>query len=861
MTTDASFERLRLLDPLVARVAGWPVETIEPFGDAELAALAASVAEAADVVSANRETALAALGARHAVTDPDQRILRRRMRRRIAEGDDPFLTPGDVLPADLDARERDALASEQSARLRLARRRAELLRRHTTVLDAEREALRVIAASSAFERGLALRAPELLVRLASLPPPAEVSRARHRRLETTLLLYVLRAVGRTTPQGAWCGTVPVERREDAPGATATATTGAVRAGVDLRTIAVLLAALRADPRYRRELPLRLNPTLRRDDDGYRYVSADGVARRLDRHPFVDAVVAHLDGERGEQVAPLLDALAAAGADPARLRALLDDGVGALVARDVLRVCLDLPVHAADGRDAVTEVIGRLLEPERTRWTAAWARVSATLDELESRFEHLDGAAVAERNRRVRDELVALWQAAELPGGPPAVVVHVDWRPPWTLTLGPDVLARLGHAARTLFAVHAADGAAERYRRWCVEDLLGPHLRGDGTGPDAQAGTAGEIALTELLEDGSLAGSASPWLPVTRREVFGRFVPSPERRAAVEADLTAWERRLAPDAAAARHDLDDLLGHGPTGVSPGPAGELFLHLDGEGVVWCGAARPQPGLATTRLGQLVGSGPSLARALAEVAPPGTEVADVVGADPVDPATALRPALLPTVVDGAGRCGPRVADLEVQVDPRELRPWLCTSDGRRLLPVYPSAAAIGRVDPASRVLLALALGQGWELVSYRFPPLDQEVTAWQHRPRLTAAGVVVAPERWTLPPDTVEELARRTGADRFARWSTEMRARQVPRLVRAAWSPHHSDLLVVTDSPLVVEALFARVAVDETVFPLTLEELPGDPATWPVVDEHGGHHLVQLAATWLDPGWWDDTAEAET
>jgi hypothetical protein len=56
---------------------------------------------------------------------------------------------------------------------------------------------------------------------------------------------------------------------------------------------------------------------------------------------------------------------------------------------------------------------------------------------------------------------------------------------------------------------------------------------------------------------------------------------------------------------------------------------------------------------------------------------------------------------------------------------------------------------------------------------------------------------------------------------------------------------DLLFVTTSPLAVRCLFDSFAANASW--LLLTELPGDPITWPLVDEEGNHYASELAIVW--------------
>lgn len=269
------------------------------------------------------------------------------------------------------------------------------------------------------------------------------------------------------------------------------------------------------------------------------------------------------------------------------------------------------------------------------------------------------------------------------------------------------------------------------------------------------------------------------------------------------------------------------------------------------------RPQPLVPASRFEPLLAEGEEPSRLAAAAwdwlrswERAGAEPVEVVGADPLNPSVAVRPVVTRSRLDATA--GRSLAEVSVRATPGEMRPWLCREgSGGRLVPVYTSAAAIGLEDPCSAVLFRLAMGHGWEFVGRRLVP---ELAGLRRTPRIELpGGTVVSPARWWLEADTVEELLRLRGVDRYLAWRRQAKRLGLPERAWVALDPDPERplLFLRADSPLGVDCLFRRIP---TPLRLELVEVHGDPHDWPVQDEEGRHYASEVALTWADDTYWD-------
>jgi hypothetical protein len=805
-------ERITLSTDAVARVAAWPIEALTPFAAPELAARARELARLEGEIRARAplfvEEIFAAVPRFH---DRGTRAFLLAVKRIAYNSVYPWPGPSPRETRTL-AEQAPALRArldvELEARIRLGDESSSFAAAYDVAFAAQRRALGEIADGARFGRALVIANPDLASLWRRRERGVRPWSGRTRKLETSVLYYLLRTVGRPTPHGAWSGVARVSLDETAPPLRVLPLPASTVAAPDLRLFREVIHHLAASDRYLREYPLRLDPSVHQSGDSWWYVKQDRWAR-LPGAPLITVLLdAYQDGEP-HLAEPLLELLAERSDAPSRLRSLLDRTVAALIRGGVLRSALEFPSSPRGVLDALLAVAPRLLEPEREVWTSTVDRCRIVCERLAASFDTLSPETVAAIVAAAAAAVRELRLAVGLDGETAGAVIRLDRSAPCRITWSPRLRERLSIAVGAVLALHAEAGGAEAFRRALLQNFKGR--------------THSLVTVLRELEHVHVGGEG--W-------------------AAGRRSWDAWvEARIEPSEEALRLQVDPLADS-----RPGPAGTMAFALTGDDMPSLRWARPQPDLAEYRLWALLG--PPRARTPGAC---GCEPIEVVGIDAANPNAAVRtPGGAREVGRHAGASVP-LAALSVEID-EEGRPWICDPDvTNRLVPTYSATSGIGLSDPVGRALLRMAMAHGWDFVSYGFPlPVSRNGSLG----RITLGDdVIVSLRRWVLPAALLSELRAATPAEQYRRFRSEVEARDMGDWLWLAPldGAERSPMLVRTDSPLIIHAVLWHLA--ESRGDLVGMELPGDPAGWPVQDEAGRHYLAEIAVTWADPGHFEE------
>jgi Lantibiotic dehydratase, N terminus len=864
---------LSILRNAVLRVAAWPVETVDRFEGTSLATKASTVTDQQDAMC---EEASELAQAIHAVvphaTDAGSRRWLLGTRRALHGWRGQ--TSGWELPEELPRRPLDLGVDEVSrwidrmdeVRHALVAARVAFAAAHDAQMRREVEALREIASDERFRCALTVAEPVVADRWAAVRDQPPSDKARIRRLENTLMRYLLRSCGRPTPGGGWAGVAPVTPSEsetaDQPSSVEPdrsciqVVPGPRRASVtiDLDPFAAILNAWRTKWAGRNDVPLRIEPTLFEHNGDYVYEHREKDRCTFFRMPVTHAVAGIVEYWRDHQptVAEAVSALAHA-LDEGMTTSQIEEAIDLLRLGGVLREAIDLPVTAPTAWHALDAVSPLLPEPERAEWTTAVDVLKMAARRLALAFQDDDPGGVSLSRTAMARQVGVLWQSAGLPGSPVGRLVRLDLRVPFAAHWVPGGCERISAAIADMLAVQAVDGTAERYRR--VQ--AGAVAQATQNQPHLLAAVASNPTIW------TVSGHHASSVPETRSEVCQARGCDP-----APAELM-WEHLLDAVAGRPSHrfELKDIAGLNVSTAAAGPCGSMILWAVPDG--WVKWGRPQPAMFSSRFGVLLDpdnndpSPPSLESPPAELRNRLAEIGavQVVGSDPGSHNAAIRARSTELLLEPHD-AGP-LQGWTVSTEPGSLRPSLHPPmQEASLVPIYDSAANFGGHDSCSRFLRTAAMAQGWELLAWGFPILPAERERWHHLPRLVvsrdsardseSSETVISSRRWIVDAEVIRRITNLDGSDRYLAWRAEIQGIGASDLVlvRAGLNPDNPELLIRTDSALTVRALFDGLRRDERTTPLVLTELPGDPASWPVQDEAGGHYLSELAVTWFNP-----------
>lgn len=811
-------------------MAAWPWSAVEPLADDALAAAATEVAALDDAVTRGRASLTEGLGAIvPCVADPDVRRRVLAVRRSLHRTDAPVA--GAIPLADeLRALARqpavaagaalteaaDAVAFDDARRVRFGRALDAFTAQHRASMTAARIHLHGEVGTDAFGRAVVVAQPALWPQLTAwrrrIAPGEAPAKARHRRLEATLVHLLLRAAGRPTPSGLWAGIAPVAAAGAAGAPVAAATRSAPRTAS-------------ADGRV-----------------GSTTLTVDEPDRLVDVQPDLsglDPIHVHLTGRH----------LSLTGSDPVA----------------VLRsATADVPDPHRRAWSAAVEAMA-----------SGCADLSRTIEQLhpDQVVERLDGLAgiVRDLDRAVGRE-GSTGSAEGSTGATRSPVVRVDLRFAGSASIDPGTLERAASAIQAWEVLHAAIGFGPCWARHTASALCPDpwvrNFRSRGSYAPKGSGPGGSVPDVVGLH-GARFGETGTADAAVLADRFAAAVGPRAGEARIDAaDLVTALDRLDSDVGSAPRTeravtgpwgsvLIAIGGEGMAVRSVRPEPALFVARFGrlapaarssvvDALADGGHAGRRTGAST---GPSIGSWPVEVRPSWSAAPNAAVGAPLVARrltddDPVPTEDAI----------GGGAASPilRVAPDRVGVRSHTGSVGIGSEVG---IPFLASAAAPVARSKVLADAIAAASTWGWELVASGLPPVPAEVVAWRHLPAIVATvgpedgwPVELHAERWLIDPaELVECASRPDAASRYRAWRRLADARGLPPwiVVRLAMSPNVESRLLPTTGPLAVDAFLSGFADGPGAVTVVVAQ-PAPAGTGLLVD--GVAHAVEVAGTWV-------------
>ncbi|AUT00073.1 hypothetical protein CLI64_06590 [Nostoc sp. CENA543] len=201
-----------------------------------------------------------------------------------------------------------------------------------------------------------------------------------------------------------------------------------------------------------------------------------------------------------------------------------------------------------------------------------------------------------------------------------------------------------------------------------------------------------------------------------------------------------------------------------------------------------------------------------------------------------------IVPIELWGASAETPSLTDAKIFFDAKTQLPFLKLPGFANPVAVFWfSSAAIANFDPICEQLLWTTF-QDHPMAVFRAAtqPMPIELTAPRFTPRVRLPkNAIVRPRRTVLSGQTLTELAQMPAIERFAKWQQLAATYGWPMLLNLQIAGQYS-LLIHRDSPLAIESFFKKNLPAQTPW-LIVEELVNQP--W-LVDSQGQHYMVELA-----------------
>jgi hypothetical protein len=653
----------------------------------------------------------------------------------------------------------------------------------------ERAELFSVTADDGFRKALYVASPGTLSALARLASATEKQR---RRLEETLHSYLMRAVGRATPNGAWSG-VTIEGPSEAR--------SRVIFAVVLDPFAAAIKTIAYQDRWRSEVPMRVNPTLRRCGSAWRFERFhDGAWNSYDvnDHPLL-AQLTELPG-----TPPTIPADICARQD------LVDAGI--------LLPTLELPRIFSDSWHALEQVIPLLPASEQGAWSESIRNLRDLSEQLGLEYDSLPLEALQsgmETARFLVNALLARYGVNPIPED--RHVLLADRRVRLSSPLPSDLNARLERAIRSYWSF-------DRY----------------GMG-EKKASTVRRLAFGQLPEVG-----------MTLRDVASRSAT--ETVAHDETDyLKRWHNELAPVVHNQRHALS-----ASESSSPVPPGSGLMRVDAAGHLGIGSVSPDPCLFYSRWNALFRTAgrddlfckwyrTGIQRT--ESIFPELRFTDVAFSGSINMNSAARLNMTGRLLD-ASRQGAET--LRLYSDSTDWPKLRAEATAPAIVPRLHCAALLDGSDTDGLLIQQFSFLLGRPNLLRPLPSFREESETWHHLPRLTLDGFIVNPERWTPGQELVDQLGSSSGSTRYLAWRKYARQSSLPDLVYIRSGGAASAFLLCSDSALAIDLLGRRL--NKHGGPLSIQEAWPSPRNSWVQDERGFHYVAELALAWHgDQAFW--------
>jgi hypothetical protein len=842
----------RWLGPAILRIAGWPIESLDGLRSSQLTkriddwiGSEEEIRHASELLAADLYNVVPRLGditTRRLALELKRHLngslepLPERLMERLLQNETVHIAVGPAIRAA--AEHLDRYAAE----------RADIERAHATELERASAVLVEIVSDNRFQRALCLASPSVFRQWQNSRDGAS-SRRSLLRLQSTLHRYLMRAIGRATPNGLWAGVALEDMAvEAALPLQVKAAASVIRVSPALSVFARGLEHLNRRRPWIEELAWRRNPTLKRVNDEVwefgTFANRSWSVRRIAHHAHLDLLLERfsLTDRPGLREIEILLCHRFPGMTSAAARALCEFWVDA----GILWSTACLPAFFTDAWQALDAIIETLPSSEQPHWRECRASLQQIAEKVETTVDALEPGVLRslfEEARQVVDVVLGRYEAV-VPSDEDVLVV--DRTAPFRFSMSRDLVNLIGRNLRlywrfdryglgeieTRITIDHFFGALPDRARVPLDEFL---VRGAETDPTQRAWSWQERVLSK----------ASPEYVRQAKEAFAR-----------------WERELEPDAKNRVHHLAmEETSDSTSALPPGSALLLVVQSERGARLRIGGLTPEPSFFHSRFSHLFGEGDvfrawqrdSVAAAAARW--PSLRFLDLAIRNHFNPNVTARPPVAARVIDPIDAESGLLRQGRISRN-HNGRPLLSASAGltELLVPSARSAAYLGGLDRFASVLASVSFFLGRPPLLAPIPRLTREIECWHHMPRLMLDDAVVSPERWTPETSVGSALANARGAERLVQWRRFVRKAGLPDLVYTFQGRHQTESLLASDSAIAVELLGQELHAHGPS--IRMQEVFPAPDDFIVRDCAGHRYVAELAVPWsADEAFWQD------
>lgn len=852
---DGAVTDARWLGPAILRVAGWPIESLDGVRSRQLTRRIDDWIANEDEI--RRSSELLAVELYKLIPLIDERAARTAaldLKRSLHSSLKPVadrLTEGLLKNDKIRQAIGPAIRTVAERRNLHAAERADIELAHAIELERASAALQDIVSDERFQRALCLASPSVF-RQWQAAHQGSISRRSRLRLQGTLHRYLMRAVGRATPNGLWAGVALEDMTEQAiVPLQVRAAPSTIRVSPVLSIFSRGLDHLNRRRPWIDQLAWRCNPTLSRLNQKVwefgTFAEGFWTVRRIAHYEQLEFLYAHFSPadrpKLGDIEAALCDCF---------------PGMASPVARKLCEVWIDagilwstacLPSFFTGGWQALDAMIETLPASEQPLWRQCRTSLRLVADKVETAIDTLEACTLRDLFDEARQVVIGVLgrYGAAIP--PDEDVLVVDQKAPFRFSISRNLVNQIEEKLR-LYWRFDRYGLGEVETRIAVADFFGGLARNTRTPLREFLSRGGEIDPVQR---------AWSW----QERVLSKVPPELVRPA--KAAFARWERELEPVIDYRIHRLAiEEMPISAQALPPGSALLLIGRSDLGTILRIGGLTPEPSFFYSRFSHLFGEcdaflGWQRTAVTASAARwPELRFCEIAIRNHFNANVTARPTVTERMIDPLD-AGNELLRRATIAPNHHGRPVLRASAGATelLIPSARSAAYLGGLDRFASVLASISFFLGRPALLAPIPRLTREIESWHHLPRLMLDDAVISPERWTPEASVGSTLANARGAERLIQWRRFVRKAALPDLVYTFQGRHQTESLVATDSAIAVELLGQELQAHGPS--LRIQELFPAPKDFVVRDDDGCRYLGELAVPWsADAAFWQDYVE---